>query len=94
MTDELGVRAREKTAAILKAALDRHELDWPNCPCGSPSSFAGVERGSEVVLFRCPKCAAAGGWKMTDHGVEFSHTDAMTRYAQGSFGAHPPGATS
>lgn len=76
MTDELGDRAKEKTTKILRTALDAAGIFWPACPCGSASSFAGVERGTETVLWRCPKCAAAGGWKMTNEGVQFTHPSA------------------
>lgn len=62
--DELTARARLRTTAIMRAALDEAGPFWPNCSCGRESSFAGVQRGQSEVTWRCAKCAAGGGWKM------------------------------
>ena len=67
--DELGARAAAKSSAILKAALDAAGIDWPECQlCGGVSTFAGVARGTQDVLWRCASCAHAGGWKMDLNG--------------------------
>ncbi len=62
--DELGARSRAKTKAILESALDDAGIDWPPCPCGQASVFAGVQRGTTKVMWKCPRCAAAGNWRM------------------------------
>lgn len=62
--DELAARARARTTAIMRKALDDAGPYWPDCSCGRDSSFAGVRRGETTVTWVCAKCAAERGWKM------------------------------